>query len=125
MPGWTWIDENAEISDEEMGQRTPTLDTLARLITEAQTEQERKGFDRQARYEDGDDGPDYDTLEEMEADKRYRADMNRLEQLQYDARINTLSAEMARLGARMMRPYEHWNEDEGYMQYQECGRFGE
>lgn len=28
-------------------------------------------------------------------------------------------------GARMMRPYEHWNEDERYMQYMECDRFGE
>lgn len=32
---------------------------------------------------------------------------------------------LALIGARPMRPYEHWNEDEQYMQYMEEGRFGD
>jgi len=35
-----------------------------------------------------------------------------------------IEEKLARLGARMMRPYEHWNEDEQYMQDIEEGRFG-
>jgi len=30
---------------------------------------------------------------------------------------------LSELGARMMRPYEHWNEDEKYMEYAERSRY--
>lgn len=45
-----------------------------------------------------------------EVDKKARVDHERL------AVIEELLGE---LGARMMRPYEHWNEDEKYMEYME------
>ena len=48
-----------------------------------------------------------------------------------DAHINGLYAKrealeqvLHQLGARMMRPYEHWNEDERLMQYLEEDRWG-
>lgn len=34
-------------------------------------------------------------------------------------RMEVIEELLARLGARMMRPYEHWNEDERYMEYME------
>ncbi len=34
-------------------------------------------------------------------------------------RKDTLEELLADLGVRMMRPYEHWNEDERYMEYME------
>jgi len=35
------------------------------------------------------------------------------------ARMNVIEELLHDLGARMMRPYEHWNEDERYMEYME------
>jgi len=32
---------------------------------------------------------------------------------------DTIEAQLAHIGARLMRPYEHWNEDEAYMEYNE------
>jgi hypothetical protein len=34
-------------------------------------------------------------------------------------RMEVIEELLADLGARMMRPYEHWNEDERYMEYME------
>ncbi len=45
-----------------------------------------------------------------EVDKKKRVDHQRLE---------VIEELLGELGARMMRPYEHWNEDEKYMEYME------
>jgi hypothetical protein len=37
--------------------------------------------------------------------------------------LDSLAEQWSALHARMMRPYEHWNEDEGYMQYAERDRY--
>lgn len=34
-------------------------------------------------------------------------------------RLEVIEELLGKLGARMMRPYEHWNEDEKYMEYME------
>lgn len=34
-------------------------------------------------------------------------------------KLQILEDMLGQLGARMMRPYEHWNEDEAYMEYME------
>jgi hypothetical protein len=39
--------------------------------------------------------------------------------------IELIEDKLALIGARPMRPYEHWNEDEAYVQYMEEGRFGD
>jgi hypothetical protein len=31
----------------------------------------------------------------------------------------TIEGQLAQIGARMMRPYEHWNEEEAYIEYNE------
>lgn len=41
------------------------------------------------------------------------------QQAAYDAEIEVIETMLHNLGARMMRPYEHWNEDERYMEYME------
>lgn len=45
-----------------------------------------------------------------EVDKKKRVDHERLD---------VIEELLGELGARMMRPYEHWNEDEKYMEYME------
>lgn len=37
-------------------------------------------------------------------------------------RVDIIETMLEKYGARMMRPYEHWNEDERYMQYMESDR---
>ena len=44
---------------------------------------------------------------------------------EHDLDLELIEDKLQRLGARMMRPYEHWNEDESYVEYMECGRFGD
>jgi hypothetical protein len=34
-------------------------------------------------------------------------------------KLSSIEAALGRLGVRMMRPYEHWNEDEKWMEYSE------
>jgi hypothetical protein len=34
-------------------------------------------------------------------------------------KLSSIEAALSRLGVRMMRPYEHWNEDEKWMEYSE------
>jgi hypothetical protein len=51
--------------------------------------------------------------------------MERIRQEQREAQRGVIERHLHELGARMMRPYEHWNEDERYMQYMECDRFGD
>lgn len=38
--------------------------------------------------------------------------------------VEWIEEELESLGVRIMRPYEHWNEDERYMQYMESDRYG-
>lgn len=59
------------------------------------------------------DGDGYDKTDEREAVKRQAAQ---------DAEIEIIERMLHDLGARMMRPYEHWNEDERYMEYMERDR---
>lgn len=116
--GWTWIDENAEHNEA----LTSTLDALAAEWSEQQNAIEAEGFRRQASREDGDDPADhFDTDEEYQEWKQ----KDRARQEQQRVRLDIIEEMLARHGARMMRPYEHWNEDERYMEYMECGRFGE
>lgn len=64
------------------------------------------------------DGWDHGPIREAEHLERER-------RAERDLEIEIVEEKLARVGARMMRPYEHWNEDENYVQYMEEGRFGE
>lgn len=52
------------------------------------------------------------------AEKEYYEDVRKHERENHD-RIEVIEELLSDLGARMMRPYEHWNEDERYMEYME------
>lgn len=62
------------------------------------------------------DGGGFDRSEERE--QGIRLEQERLQ-------IESVEAALERHGARMMRPYEHWNEMEHEVQWLEEGRFGE
>lgn len=52
---------------------------------------------------------------EFDAQRKARDEMDRLQ-------AAFIEEQLGLLGARMMRPYEHWNEDEAYMAYMERDR---
>lgn len=114
--GWTWIDDSSaeELTDAQMDARSNMLDSLARQWSELIDSAERRSFMRSADADDREMEP-----EEWEMVERHE----RLRQRQHDVQVKVLEEEMFALGARMMRAYEHWNEDERYMQYMEEGRF--
>jgi N-acyl-D-aspartate/D-glutamate deacylase len=122
---WTWIDENAERTDEEIDRVTPLLDELARQWSALHDSEEQQRFARQADIEDGWNDRDYDDYEQSEAEMYRDQQVEALHDRQHAVQVDTIETALAEHGARMMRPYEHWNEDEHYMQYMECDRFGD
>ena len=118
---WTWIDEDLERSDEQIDRVTPLLDQLARQWSHLHDAEEQRGFDRQADFEDGRDDFDFEDKAEEFAHRQ----MQQLHATQHEAQLSAIEDLMATHGARIMRAYEHWNEDERYMQYMECDRFGD
>jgi hypothetical protein len=59
----------------------------------------------------GGDGMDHS----WEKEQDIRSEQRRLQ-------LSGLEAALSAVGARMMRPYEHWNEDERFMEYSERDR---
>lgn len=164
--GWTWIDDNAERSEEEIDALEPTLNALAAEWSDIHNEIEREGFLAQARYEDEGGGPEdpecphcnrgfigFDTrisrfycycchhwepqrltflkcpsCNGEGVDRQAIAERDKAERQRHanrEVRQDIIEGMLERHGARMCRPYEHWNEDERLMEYMECGRFGE
>lgn len=122
--GWTWKDDafkglEDEAMEAEMERREPSVKMIAEELSNLREERERAGFERQAREEDGCfDEPEFDTDEEEAAFRLQQETRNELER----ARERALEEQLDKLGARMMRPYEHWNEDERLMEYLERDR---
>jgi hypothetical protein len=110
---YTWTNENVEHSEED-GIRAAAL---AQKWSYLKTQEEEEGFRRQAAIEDGDE-PYFDTEEEMkEWESRRKA-----ARAERDLEIELVEDKLERLGARLMRPYEHWNEDEQAMAWAERDR---
>jgi hypothetical protein len=137
--GWHWLEGKAfddafknfvdeEAREKEMDRREPLIKNIAERLSAINKENEQEGWRRQARYEDGDDYADhYDPTEDMEDTEReaYLAQLavtKKVKAAQEAAEVETLEEELATLGARMARPYEHWNEEEGLMAYLERDR---
>lgn len=127
MPNFTWLDDSIEHSDYDVARAS----AIAKKITFLQNEQEQRGFQQLA---DEDAGYYYAPYEDCECDACIAADdhgcndciarkedQERLDavQTERDLDLEMLYDKLEQLGARMMRPYEHWNEDERYMQFQE------
>lgn len=51
-------------------------------------------------------------------EKKYRAEVE-LEESKIPLKRQAIEELLEQLGVRMMRPYEHWNEEERYMEYME------
>jgi hypothetical protein len=120
--GWTLVNDTGEVEEGEREKLDAECDELARRWSALQSEIENEGFDRQARYEDGADSFDpYEDEDEATA-KTLRAGDDMRRELKSRARqteLETIEAMLAERGGRMMRPYEHWNEDERYMAWAE------
>jgi hypothetical protein len=120
--GWTWIDEVMDKlpeadQDRIMDERTPILNHLAAQWSEMQHTEEQSRFSRQSDIEDG---RDYEF--EDEAEQKAHEAIQTIKAQQWTAQLNMIESQINELGARMMRPYEHWNEDERYMAYMERDR---
>lgn len=63
------------------------------------------------------DGRDMGPVREAKQRQQVAEEERRLE-------VEIVEEKLQRLGVRMNRPYEHWNEDEKYVEYMEEGRFG-
>jgi hypothetical protein len=111
---WTWIEEDSERSEEETDRLTPRLNALAEEWSAITQEIEEDWY-----YYEPDCDFEYcsrrhpcaECREELQADQQRREAR--------EVKLEIIEEMLARLGARMMRPYEHWNEDERYMEYQE------
>lgn len=131
--GWTWLEGAAfdeafkDFSDEierehEMERRVPFIEIVVSRLTNQRTEQEQEGWRRQADIEEyGYDtsGPDEFDNDEEEAQFELK---RRLARAREKAEEQVLMDRLAELGARMMRKYEHWNEEEHLMAYLERDR---
>jgi hypothetical protein len=127
MPNFTWLNDEIVHSAEDTARAT----AIARKITFLEGEREQRSF--QLEYNRETELP-YDPYEDCEcaaciAAKEFGCDgcLERLGDLaQADAReaerdldLELLRDKLERIGARMMRAYEHWNEDESYMRMME------
>lgn len=80
-------------------------------------------YPRASWYDQGEQDPDYIAeVEAIEAAAKAFEDARRARDEMARSQAEYIEAELAALGARMMRPYEHWNEDEAYVAYQERDR---
>lgn len=121
---WTWIEEDSERSEEEMDRLTPRLNALAEEWSAITQEIENESFSRQADREDGYDyEPDCDSEDcswrRPCAECREALQVAQQRHEAKEVKLEIIEEILARHGARMMRPYEHWNEDERYMEHME------
>jgi hypothetical protein len=131
---WHWLEDEAfdeafkgftgeEAIEAEMDKRTPRIKEVAARLRSIQQDNEQAGF-LQDDYDDRDDYDPCEDLDEEEA-KSYQVSKDideKIRAAQENAEIEVLEEELARLGARLARPYEHWNEDEKLMEYMERDR---
>ena len=112
--GWTWLDYDNEEGHGPAVQAQ--CDYLAKTISDIEHQAEQAMFARQSAYENyEDDEPEYETEEESDAAKAVAQLQHSIE----DSKLNMLYESLHKLGARMMRPYEHHNEDERMIEYLE------
>lgn len=107
-------DEAAEIQFEI---RTRIVQGLVNRWNELHAQIEEKSF------RDRDDDPYYDWLENLEPEEQALAlREKKIRDGALVAELHEIESRLSQYGARMMRPYEHWNEDEKYMEYMERDR---
>lgn len=149
MPGFAWINDDIEHSDEDYARAEALAKRISHMRDEDEKRMfARMADEEDGRYydpgegcecgfclknnhdcdEDGVDGActlcadgAICTLTECETvkDERKRTLAHEAER---DLEIELCEDKLEAIGARMMRPYEHWNEDEAYMAWSERDR---
>lgn len=138
MSGWTWLDydvfkdfdqdtdEGVIAMENEQDRREKLIVPIVARINAMQKEQDNENLIHGMRYGYYDDQecyePEYDSEEEAELARIMNKSRDDAKQAAFDAEMNSLLDSLNELGARMMRPYEHWNEDEKLMEYLERDR---
>lgn len=118
--GWTPLNEDDDIwTEDHYDKIKPFADALAHEWSRIHHESEQRGFQRQAAYEDGyqdyeygDDDEDAEVFNYADSQRRLRDELERVQ-------MEHIEKELYKLDVRMMRPYEHWNEDEHLISYME------
>lgn len=108
-------------AEDNMGRGWAWIDELARQWSNLHDAEERRSMCRQSDMEDGYNDREF----EDEADERRSLQLETLRGRPHAAQLEVILDILHENGARIMRPYEHWNEDESYMRYMECDRFGD
>jgi hypothetical protein len=134
LRSWTFINDDEDRSDYDEAR----LNALARRWSEIHHAAEQRSFARQSDFEEGRDCDEdecnaCDGRGTTEEDQKCEAcdgsgfDNSRekyaiQQRADEDVELEIIEAKLHSMGARMMRPYEHWNEDERYMEYMERDR---
>ena len=139
------FDEDGENEESEINQmkakiRLEMIEKLAREWNEAHTRMEQRSFRcREDRDEEADYHADqaadradaafceaeakglseYDCKLAAETAMNAYYDEVKRKESELSLRLTVIEEMLGELGARMARPYEHWNEDEKYMEYME------
>lgn len=128
MPSFAWINDEMEHSDADSARAAAIAKKITQLLNESE------------QCSDSEDGRDYDPYEDCECDACIAAEENgcpdcearkederqtAIVEAERELDLEMLSEKLAAVGARMMSAYEHWNEDDRYMQYMEsdCYQF--
>ena len=131
MTNYTTIDDNVELSDQDQAKATALANKWSIIQSNKEQKRFRREFDEEYEtdfdpYEDCEcdvcmvelaeiGGPDCLTRKEDEARVA-------VEKATVEVEIEWIEEQLRLLGCRMMRPYEHWNEDEKLMEYSERER---
>ena len=140
--GWTMMTEHDE-SELKAKIRSEMIDKLAAEWNAIHDRMERRSFRSREDIDEEDDyiSDQYDEQidgelakaeeakgspltrdESLDVSDKLREDIRRAAGLSSDedyTKLVVIEELLGDLGARMMRPYEHWNEDERYMEYME------
>jgi Leu/Phe-tRNA-protein transferase len=113
MRGWTLLDD-CKVIDAATEAR---IKVVVQEINRIELAREQERFLREGEFYAEDDH-DFEDEAELAAYK----EAQRMRAQRAEAELNALYRRLEELGGRMMRPYEHWNEDEAYMAYMERDR---
>jgi hypothetical protein len=109
-----WNDTHARIERESFRDRDDR-DEEADFLGEMANEEGDQAFD--AAEQAGKSKEECQAAQKKAIDAYY-AEVDRKKSIPH-ARLEVIEELLGELGARMKRPYEHWNEDERYMEYME------
>ena len=126
--GWKWLEgkefdeafkafPDEEAREAEMDRREKQLNRIAEWIDGIKQDQQNAHYERMSMEECG-----YDPYEDDEEGAEIHALLQKVDGARQDAELSTLYGALHDLGARMARPYEHWNEEERLIEYMERDR---